>query len=158
MLKVIQPIKGRVRIWRHSIPPWDLCIRPHYPLLLWVAKIGRRWSWSWRYPRNNLRLSPSFPCFTLCRRWRKGTASASFPGEQREWKVQGVLGASGFSRDQFWSPWLSETVQIQDQEVPVTNPIETPLEPPWALGPGGGGWGATHTLHQTASPSARCSR
>lgn len=112
MLKVIQPIKGRVRIWRQgsSIPSWDLCIRPHYPLLLWAAKIGWRWSWSWRYPRNNLRLSPSFPCFTLCRRWCKGTASASFLGEQREWKVQGVLGASGFSRDQFWSPWLSETV------------------------------------------------
>lgn len=32
-----------------------------------------------------------------------GTVYASFLGELRE-KVQGVLGASGFSRDLFWFP------------------------------------------------------
>ena len=38
-----------------------------------------------------------------------GIPCASFPGELGE-KGQGVPGASGFSRDLFWFPQLSEVV------------------------------------------------
>ena len=109
--KVIQPLKGGVSIWKQGslIPSWGLALNPLVPSYYArpeVVHIGAEMGGT----RGEIYVClPAFP-ISLC----VGDASWAPPMPHFwvswEKKVQGVLGASGFSRDLFWFPQLSEFV------------------------------------------------
>ena len=103
--------KGRVSIWKQgsSIPSWGLALDPlvvSYYARPEVVHIGAEMGGT----RGEIYVClPAFP-ISLC----VGDASWAPPMPHFwvswEKKVKGVLGASGFSRDLFWFPQLSEFV------------------------------------------------